>query len=513
MEGTLFGRYRLIELLGRGDTGELWRAHDTEIDRVVALKMLLPHYAQDPEFAERFRREARTAAQLEDPHVPVYDVGEIDGRLYVTMRLGTDVDVQALLAETPLAGGQAVPPPPPPTQQLPQPSPTQPAPLAWPHAPTEPVTLRSETPRTPPMAPTQPVNTGAPPPLPPAPPFGSQPPAEQRPGRRRALVIAALVAVAALVLAGGLFAGITLSQRDEPTPAAAPDPTTAAPESSATPPVDEGPFTGLYRADFGPVTKIDDVAIPGALPSTANYAVRSACRPTGCVAIATRLTGDTNFATTLEFDQIDGRWRSVALANAPCSGRNAEIWEVYTLDPAPGTADGDSAPALSGVQTRSGTTICQEKRTMTFTRTGPLDEAASPPDPNALPPRVVSPAEALRGHYRLTRTFKGGGPQPLGDSFISTDCLRSGERCMSYFTSTMGDVPLVFGNGNWIAGDEADGQCPDGSTAHLKTSALFPLPQPVPNPIPELSGGGRWTQTGGCPVDIEFDETFTRTGD
>ena len=88
VEGTPFGRYQLIELLGRGGMGEVWRAHDTEIDRVVALKMLLPHYAQDPEFDKRFRREARAAARLDDPHVvPIYDVGEIDGRLYVTMRL------------------------------------------------------------------------------------------------------------------------------------------------------------------------------------------------------------------------------------------------------------------------------------------------------------------------------------------------------------------------------------------------------------------------------------------
>ena len=84
VEGTQFGRYQLIELLGRGGMGEVWRAHDTTIDRVVALKMLLPHYAQDPDFDKRFRREARTAARLDDPHVvPIYDVGEIDGRLYV----------------------------------------------------------------------------------------------------------------------------------------------------------------------------------------------------------------------------------------------------------------------------------------------------------------------------------------------------------------------------------------------------------------------------------------------
>ncbi|MDT5302086.1 MAG: eukaryotic-like serine/threonine-protein kinase, partial [Mycobacterium sp.] len=109
MEGTPFGRYRLIELLGRGGMGEVWRAHDTSIDRTVALKMLLPHFAQDPQFDQRFRREARAAARLDDPHVvPIYDVGEIDGRLYVTMRLINGVDLQTLLDAGPLDPGRAV---------------------------------------------------------------------------------------------------------------------------------------------------------------------------------------------------------------------------------------------------------------------------------------------------------------------------------------------------------------------------------------------------------------------
>jgi serine/threonine-protein kinase len=109
VEGKPFGRYQLIELLGRGGMGEVWRAHDTTIDRVVALKMLLPHYAQDRDFDKRFRREARAAARLDDPHVvPIYDVGEIDGRLYVTMRLINGIDLQTLLDTGPLDAHRAV---------------------------------------------------------------------------------------------------------------------------------------------------------------------------------------------------------------------------------------------------------------------------------------------------------------------------------------------------------------------------------------------------------------------
>jgi hypothetical protein len=60
-EGTPFGRYRLIELLGRGGMGDVWRPFDTETQRVVAVKVLPPNLVDDPAFVERFRREALAA--------------------------------------------------------------------------------------------------------------------------------------------------------------------------------------------------------------------------------------------------------------------------------------------------------------------------------------------------------------------------------------------------------------------------------------------------------------------
>ena len=109
MDGTQFGRYRLVSLLGRGGMGEVWRAYDTGTDRVVALKVLTPRFAEDPVYEQRFRREAHAAARLHNPHVvPIHDYGEIDGRLFVTMALIEGHDLAEEIARGPLAPARAV---------------------------------------------------------------------------------------------------------------------------------------------------------------------------------------------------------------------------------------------------------------------------------------------------------------------------------------------------------------------------------------------------------------------
>ncbi|GAB3033616.1 protein kinase domain-containing protein [Mycobacterium bourgelatii] len=109
MDEVEFGRYRLLSLLGEGGMGEVWRAHDTVTDRVVAIKVLSARLSKDAEFQRRFRREAHAAARLETPHVvPIYDYGEIDGRLFVCMRLVNGRDLAAVLADGPLEVPRAV---------------------------------------------------------------------------------------------------------------------------------------------------------------------------------------------------------------------------------------------------------------------------------------------------------------------------------------------------------------------------------------------------------------------
>jgi serine/threonine protein kinase, bacterial len=110
VEGTPFGRYRLLALLGRGGMGEVWRASDTASNnRMVAIKLLPPQLAGDEMFVARFRREAEAAAQLNNPHViPIHNYGEIDGRLYVDMRLVEGRDLAEVLDAGPLVPERAV---------------------------------------------------------------------------------------------------------------------------------------------------------------------------------------------------------------------------------------------------------------------------------------------------------------------------------------------------------------------------------------------------------------------
>jgi serine/threonine protein kinase/tetratricopeptide (TPR) repeat protein len=87
LEDTEVGRYRVDAHLGGGGMGVVYRAHDTRLDRPVALKFLPPHLAAHPEAEERFAREAKAAAALDHPHIAtIHEIGETEaGRRFIAM--------------------------------------------------------------------------------------------------------------------------------------------------------------------------------------------------------------------------------------------------------------------------------------------------------------------------------------------------------------------------------------------------------------------------------------------
>ncbi|ANH37450.1 Serine/threonine-protein kinase PknH [Nocardioides dokdonensis FR1436] len=92
--GEDFGRYHLLRQLGHGGMGVVYAARDAALDREVALKIITPQLAGDPEYRERFQREAMALSRMDSPHVvAVHDHGELDGCLYLVTQLVPDGDL------------------------------------------------------------------------------------------------------------------------------------------------------------------------------------------------------------------------------------------------------------------------------------------------------------------------------------------------------------------------------------------------------------------------------------
>jgi hypothetical protein len=101
--GTRLGPYEILAAIGAGGMGEVYKARDTRLDRTVAIKILPESLAADPQFRDRFDREARTISKLDHPHIcTLYDVGEQDGTSFLVMQYLEGETLETRLKKGPL---------------------------------------------------------------------------------------------------------------------------------------------------------------------------------------------------------------------------------------------------------------------------------------------------------------------------------------------------------------------------------------------------------------------------
>src|SRR5918994_4582231 len=107
--GTRLGPYEVLSALGAGGMGEVYRARDQKLNRDVAIKVLLPAVANDPERLARFRREAQLLASLNHPHIAaIYGLEDADGAKALVMELVEGEDLSQRIARGPIPIDEAL---------------------------------------------------------------------------------------------------------------------------------------------------------------------------------------------------------------------------------------------------------------------------------------------------------------------------------------------------------------------------------------------------------------------
>lgn len=282
---------------------------------------------------------------------------------------------------------------------------------------------------------------------------------------------------------------------------------------------------GAYRMDIAADQVLSSGVPTPQEPFTREYAFKSACTDTGCVAAVSRLDDDEPDAVTgpqTPMDYIGDQWVSATYDAFVCpDGSTGASFVVWQLSPQP---DG----TLEGIRTVAtfGSPGCTVVLTMpiTATRTGDVPADAEIDDPAAEDPVRQFAAAGLSGRYDVTSTVqtpqRGTPTKTVAE--IETHCARTTNRCLSLVSGVGSDaaavMPMLFADGLWTSGalwpdlpcgERADDQPPTEVLTSLQ------LPQPAPVPITTISGTRSTTYDFRTCQYSTYGESLslTRTGD
>lgn len=308
--------------------------------------------------------------------------------------------------------------------------------------------------------------------------------------------IIALIAVVVVALVAGVL-WVTLGHGSGSADKAKARPPAPLPPAGPT-------FDGVFTAKFGARTTFLGKPKDGDTPDQ-TWVVRSACHGKRCVATAS-MVGAGGYTSALIFDYVDGGWLAVAEGDSATDCKGSEPsprWVVFSVK---GKSD-----RFTGTYSTVGESGCGRRAPVTFTRTGAADRGLVA-DPVPQPPRVVSPAAALNGHYHAESTNPASKPE---DYVAVTDCLRDGSRCLSSFTDTAdgSSRQFLFADGKWTRHSIRDTKCKNGSPQHNEWSIQGAMPQPPQDPISVWKLAEHVDISGGCTNTHDYETTFTRTGD
>ncbi len=279
-------------------------------------------------------------------------------------------------------------------------------------------------------------------------------------------------------------------------------------------------FEGTYRFDFDGTQQLAGGEPKPTKSRSRNYAVRSSCSDSGCIATATKLADGnpkqkSDPPVDLLLDYVDGHWQTALREDGACSDNEIKgpSLTAWLLQPQPdGTLSGTSYVAMNP----SPDCAVATQTPVAVTRLSDIDAGISVADPGKQAPRSPSAPEGLAGHYSETSVLNGSSKPGVRRIAMQTMCVRNTDQCTtfkSYETSGTTLVnSLLFNAGKWLLDQRTEVNCPNGTTAKTVKHEAYTLPKPVSHPLSQVSGSVRFDAADPCPAQ-QLDISLERTGD